>query len=68
MKEKLRIDFDKILKITGFSEKEIETKKHFLERFIENGFPNRKLENRTRENISNSSAFHAASDPKRTCS
>ena len=45
MKEKLRIDFDKILKITGFSEKEIETKKHFLERFIENGFPNRKLEN-----------------------
>jgi Fe-S cluster assembly protein SufD len=45
MTEQLKIDFDKIIKNSGFSESEIKLKKDYLNKFIENGFPNRKLEN-----------------------
>ena len=45
MNEQLQSDFDKIVKTSKVSEKEISLKKGFLNKFIENGFPNRKLEN-----------------------
>ena len=45
MKEQVQTDFDKIAKTSGFSEKEIKLKKDCLNKFIENGFPNRKHEN-----------------------
>ncbi len=45
MREQLQIDFDKIIKNSDLSEIDIEVKKKCLNKFIENGFPNRKLEN-----------------------
>ena len=45
MKEQIKIDFEKTLKISGFSEKDIKLKINNLEKFIKNGFPSRKLEN-----------------------
>ena len=45
MIEQLKIDFNKIIKNSGFSDSEIKLKKNHLNKFIENGFPNRKLEN-----------------------
>ena len=45
MKEQLKIDFEKIKKVSSFSSKDIETKKFYLDKFIKSGFPNRKLEN-----------------------
>ncbi len=44
MNEQLQLDFDKIVKISKISEKEIQLKKDFLNKFIESGFPNRKQE------------------------
>ena len=44
MTEQLQSDFDKIIKTSDFSEKEIQSKKIFLNKFIESGFPNRKQE------------------------
>ena len=35
MTEQLQIDFDKIIKSSNFSEKDIELKKKFLKKFIE---------------------------------
>jgi len=45
MKEQVQTDFDKASKTGGFSEKEIKLKKDYLNKFLKNGFPNRKLEN-----------------------
>ena len=45
MKEQLKTDFDKTVKNLGFSEGDIKLKKSYLNRFIENGFPSKKLEN-----------------------
>ena len=45
MTEQLKIDFDKIVKANGFSETDIKLKKKYLNKFIENGFPNKKQEN-----------------------
>ena len=45
MTEKLQLDFDKIIKTSNFSKKDIDFKKNYLEKFIEGGFPNRKQEN-----------------------
>ena len=45
MKEQLKIDFNKIHKVSNFSDRDIEIKKSCLNKFIENGFPNRKQEN-----------------------
>ena len=44
MTEQIKTDFDKIVKTSGFSESDIKLKKKFLNKFIENGFPSRKLE------------------------
>ena len=44
MSEQLQLDFDKIIKTSKFSNEEIQSKKDFLKKFIENGFPNRKQE------------------------
>ena len=45
MNEQLQSDFDKIVKISKISEKEIQIKKDFLNKFIKSVFPNRKQEN-----------------------
>ena len=45
MKEQLKIDFNKIQEVSNFSIRDIEIKKSFLNKFIKNGFPNRKQEN-----------------------
>ena len=45
MIEQLKIDFDKIIKSSNISEKDIEFKRKYLKKFIERGFPNRKQEN-----------------------
>ncbi len=45
MKEQLKTDFAKIQKVSSFSDKDVETKRFYLNKFIERGFPNRKLEN-----------------------
>ena len=45
MTEQLKIDFEKIIKTSDFSESDIKLKKEFLNKFLANGFPSRKLEN-----------------------
>jgi len=45
MKEQIKTDFEKIQKVSSFSSKDVETKRFYLNKFIERGFPNRKLEN-----------------------
>ncbi len=45
MTDQLKIDFEKILKKSDFSKNNINFKREQLNKFIENGFPNRKLEN-----------------------
>ena len=45
MTEQLQIDFDKITKSLGISEKDKEFKRKYLKKFIESGFPNKKKEN-----------------------
>ncbi len=45
MKDQLKTDFEKIIKISDFSKKDIEYKKDHLNKFIKSGFPNKKQEN-----------------------
>ena len=45
MTEQIQIDFDKINKSPDISDKDIEFKRKYLNKFIEKGFPNRKQEN-----------------------
>ncbi len=45
MEQKLKIDFDKIISTSNFSNQEIKLKKEALDNFLKNGFPSRKLEN-----------------------
>ena len=45
MTEQIKIDFEKTIKTSGLSTDEIKSKKRFLDRFIKDGLPNRKLEN-----------------------
>ena len=45
MTEQIKTDFDKIVKTSAFSEKDVELKKMYLNKFLETGFPTRKLEN-----------------------
>ena len=45
MEEQLKIDFEKTLKNSSFSKKDIEIKKNHLNRFLKSGLPNKKLEN-----------------------
>ena len=44
MTEQLQIDFDKTNKSLDISEKDTESKRKYLKKFIEKGFPNRKQE------------------------
>jgi len=45
MTEQIKIDFEKTIKTSSFSEKDAELKKIFLNKFIAKGFPSRKFEN-----------------------
>ena len=45
MNEQLQIDFDKTNKTSDISQNEVDTKRNYLNKFIESGFPNRKQEN-----------------------
>ena len=45
MEKQLKTDFKNILENSNFSKKEIEIKEKHLNKFIQNGLPNRKLEN-----------------------
>ena len=45
MNEQIKIDFEKTFKTSGLSETDINLKKKFLDKFILNGFPNKKLDN-----------------------
>ena len=45
MTEQLKKDFDKISKSSSISNKDIEFKRKYLNKFIERGFPNKKQEN-----------------------
>ena len=45
MENQLKNDFEKILKTSSFSKKNINKKKIYLNEFIKKGFPSRKLEN-----------------------
>ena len=45
MSDQIKIDFENTIKTNNFSSEDIESKKHFLNKFIEKGFPNKKLEN-----------------------
>jgi len=45
MENQLKNDFEKIVKTSDFSKKDIDIKKNYLNEFIKKGFPNRKLEN-----------------------
>ena len=45
MTEQLQLDFDKIVKTSTISNKDIELKRNYLKKFLEKGFPNRKQEN-----------------------
>ncbi len=73
MSEKLQSDFDKIVKTIKISKEEIQTKKDFLNKFIENGFPNRKQEDWKfldisqiiKRNISDLSYFNDYSQPNK---
>ena len=45
MTEQIKTDFEKIVSTSDFSEKDIEFKRKYLNKFIETGFPSKKLEN-----------------------
>ena len=45
MTEQIKTDFEKIVKTSAFSEKDVELKRMYLNKFLETGFPTRKLEN-----------------------
>ena len=45
MTEQIKIDFEKTIKASSFTERDAELKKGFLNKFIAKGFPSRKFEN-----------------------
>ena len=45
MTEQSQLDFNKIIKISNISKKEVDLKRNYLEKFIKSGFPSRKQEN-----------------------
>ena len=45
MTEQIKIDFEKTIKASSFSERDVDLKKGFLNKFIAKGFPSRKFEN-----------------------
>ncbi|MDC3036265.1 SufD family Fe-S cluster assembly protein [Candidatus Pelagibacter sp.] len=73
MSEQIQLDFNKIIKTSKLSNEEIKSKKIFLKKFIENGFPNRKQEDWKfldiskiiKKNISDLSFFNDYSSPNK---
>ena len=45
MIDQIKTDFEKIIKNSNLSESDVKLKRKYLDNFIENGFPSRKLEN-----------------------
>ena len=45
MTEQLQLDFDKVVKTSTISKKDIELKRNYLKKFLDKGFPNKKQEN-----------------------
>ena len=45
MTNQIKTDFEKTIKTSTFNENDIKLKKEFLNKFIANGFPSRKIEN-----------------------
>ena len=45
MIDQIKIDFEKVIKNSNLSENDIKLKRKYLNNFIQNGFPSRKLEN-----------------------
>ncbi len=45
MTEQLQLDFEKIIKTSDISQKDVDNKRNYLKKFIESGFPNRNQEN-----------------------
>ncbi len=45
MTEQIKIDFEKIVKTSALTEKDVELKKKHLNKFLDTGFPSKKLEN-----------------------
>ena len=72
MEDQIKIDFEKIIKNSSFSENDIKFKKNNLYKFISSGFPNKKLENWKfsdlnqiiNKNIGNLSFYNDYSSPK----
>ena len=44
MEKQLKNDFKKIIKTSSFSKKDVKIKENHLNKFIETGFPSKKLE------------------------
>ena len=73
MTEQLQLDFDKIIKTSNISKKNIDLKRNHLKKFIESGFPNRKQEDWKfldisqiiKKNIKNLSFFNDYSLPNK---
>ena len=73
MTEQLQLDFDKIIKTSNISKKNIDSKRNYLKKFIESGFPNRKQEDWKfldisqiiKKNIKNLSFFNDYSLPNK---
>ena len=73
MTEQLQLDFDKIIKTSNISKKNIDSKRNHLKKFIESGFPNRKQEDWKfldisqiiKKNIENLSFFNDYSLPNK---
>ena len=73
MTEQLQLDFDKIVKTSNISKKNIDSKRNHLKKFIESGFPNRKQEDWKfldisqiiKKNIKNLSFFNDYSLPNK---
>ena len=73
MTEQLQLDFDKIIKTSNISKKNIDSKRNHLKKFIESGFPNRKQEDWKfldisqiiKKNIDNLSFFNDYSLPNK---
>ena len=45
MTEQIKIDFEKTIKTSDLAENDVNLKKQYLDSFIANGFPSKKLEN-----------------------
>ena len=73
MMEKIHLDFDNSIKTLKISEKEVQSKKNSLNKFVQSGFPNKKQEDWKfldisqiiKKNISDLSFFNDYSFPNK---